>query len=267
MNRKLMSRYLIAIYVIVGTVAIILGIFAFFRDADTWQSVLLNLSTELLGVVLVFFLVNYLFLIEDWNLSERVEKLLDSFDHAENPSLDKRFFSSFPDSIRTELNQELKEAEDVLLLGVSFGKTLDQHKGLLQNKLQKGDKVRWVIINPNSPACAMTATRQYLGDKEDVWAYKVKNGTLKRLIEFQANSNGNMEVRLIDFPLANGGIYINPTSNKGKFFVWYYGFKTTDANRPKFVVRPTDIDWYSLFQEEAERIWEFAIPVPSDFFG
>ncbi len=261
MNRKLKSRYLIAIYVIVALAAVILAGFAFSRDADAWQSVLLNLSTELLGVVLVFFLVNYLFMIDDWNLSERVMQLLESFDRAERPSLEKVFFPSFTDKIRTELNQQLQDAEDILLLGVSFGKTLDQHYRLLERKLQAGHRIRVVTVNPDSPACAMTAARQYREINADFWATRVKNETLGILTKLTASSSGNLEIRLIDFPLANGGIYTNPESSGGVFFVWYYGYKTTEGNRPKFVVRPSDGYWYRHYQEELQQIWNSATPL------
>ena len=55
MDRRQKTRYLIAIYVIVILIAVIFVIFAFLRDADTLQSLFLNLSTELLGVAFIFF--------------------------------------------------------------------------------------------------------------------------------------------------------------------------------------------------------------------
>ena len=48
MNKRQKSRYLFAVYLVVAFIAIILVLIAFQRSSDTWQSFLLNLSTELL---------------------------------------------------------------------------------------------------------------------------------------------------------------------------------------------------------------------------
>ncbi len=71
---------------------------------------------------------------------------------------------------------------------------------------------------------------------------------------------GDLEIRVIVFPLANGGIYIDPNSSKGTYFLWYYSFKTRKGNVPKFIIRSTDEYWYEHFQEEANAIWDYATP-------
>jgi hypothetical protein len=62
MQRKQKIKYLIAIYTIVASLAVIFWILAYFRANDILQATLLNLATELIGVVFIFFIVNYLFL-------------------------------------------------------------------------------------------------------------------------------------------------------------------------------------------------------------
>ena len=82
-SKKQKLRYLLAVYLVVALAAIILGLIAFNQKNVTWQALLLNLSTELLGVVLVFLLVNILFLLGDWDLSDQVKELVQTL---KNPS-------------------------------------------------------------------------------------------------------------------------------------------------------------------------------------
>lgn len=259
MNRKQKTRYLLAIYLVVAFIAVILGLFAFNRDNDTWQSVLLNLSTELLGVVFLFFLVNYLFLIDDWNLSERVEKLITRIESMNSISNRRALLTAFSSELQAELENKLLDSKDLLILGVILGNTLDFHYHVFEEKLIKGDTIRVVTVDPDNPACAMTALRKYREVNLDVWRSQVL-ATLDALQELKRKTSGKLEIRIIDFPLANGGIYIDPTSPTGTYFLWYYSFKTRKGNRPKFVIRPTDEYWYEYFQEEAGAIWACAVP-------
>jgi hypothetical protein len=64
MERKRRTRYLLAVYLIVAGLAIIIALISINYLSGIWQSILLGLAIELLGVVLIFFLVNRLFLLE-----------------------------------------------------------------------------------------------------------------------------------------------------------------------------------------------------------
>ncbi|MCP4423301.1 MAG: hypothetical protein GY803_02295, partial [Chloroflexi bacterium] len=88
MNRKQKTRYLWAIYWLILLVAVILGLLGFTlgdREGRNWGEILLSLSTELLGVFVVFALVNYFLIGDDWDLSERVRKLLNKLELSERP--------------------------------------------------------------------------------------------------------------------------------------------------------------------------------------
>ena len=55
------SRHFLAVYLIVILLAIILLLLGILTAEHTWQTVLLNLSTELLGAAIIFILITWLF--------------------------------------------------------------------------------------------------------------------------------------------------------------------------------------------------------------
>ena len=61
MNPKQKRLYLIAVYLIIVISALTLLTLGFDPETDSFQSVFLNLSTELFAVAVVFFLVDFLF--------------------------------------------------------------------------------------------------------------------------------------------------------------------------------------------------------------
>ena len=71
-GKKIKTRYLLATYLVVtalGVICLLLGILRY--PAWSWQQpMLLNLSASLFCVVVVFFLVNRFFLLDEWNTSE-----------------------------------------------------------------------------------------------------------------------------------------------------------------------------------------------------
>lgn len=70
------SRYSLAVYLVVILLAIILLLLGFLTAEHKWQTVWLNLSTELLGAVIIFFLITWLFRLQyDADLSACKKKI------------------------------------------------------------------------------------------------------------------------------------------------------------------------------------------------
>ena len=77
MDKKRRTKYQIAVYGIVGALGIIFVLISLvFRWQDVWQSIWINLGTGLIGVVVLFFLVDRFFLADEWGLSDRIDQLI-----------------------------------------------------------------------------------------------------------------------------------------------------------------------------------------------
>lgn len=92
MDRQRRSRYVLAVYLVVMSLAVILVLIGlFFTESPDWKSVWINLGTGLLGVVVLFFLVQRFFLADEWGLSDRIEQLVRRLELSERPSAEEFF--------------------------------------------------------------------------------------------------------------------------------------------------------------------------------
>lgn len=257
MDKKQKSRYLFAIYVAVALVAIILALIGQISDDNFLQSILLNLSTELFGVVIIFFIVNYFFLSSEWELSEKVEVLTERLASIEQ-AVNRNFLEKISNRQQQELDAKIKESTDLLIVGVALDRTLEEHYASMRRVLERGGKIRIILESPiaTNPAIQMTLERRFREVSLRSWIDRIKENlsTIKKLKE---ETEGDLQVRLTNYHLSRGVISIDKNSTEGLLLVWLYSFKVEAENQPKFILYFKD-KWYFHFLQEAEKIWKHA---------
>ncbi|EKV03935.1 hypothetical protein Lepto7375DRAFT_6255 [Leptolyngbya sp. PCC 7375] len=243
MNKRQKARYVFAIYVVVAFVALIFTLVAQNSKDNFWQAILLNLSTELFGVVIIFFIVNYFFLASEWDLSERVEVLTERLESIEQ-AVNRNFLEKLSTRQQQELDYKLRESLNLLIIGVALDRTLNDHYSSMRRLLDKGGKIRVILENPvpDSAAVKMTIKRRLKSITSDGWLGRVRDNlsTLERL---KKETEGNLQVRLTDYHLSRGEILVDANSSEGIFFIWLYSFQVEAENQPKFILYPQD-KWY-----------------------
>lgn len=271
MDRRQKTRYLLAIYSIVAFVAVILGFIAFNRGNDTWQAMLLNLSTELLGVVFVFILVNYFFLIGDWNLSERIKSFLDRLEQ-ERPSAND--FFQRPLSI----DHEVQNADHIDMCGVTLTSTINRQVSNLRERLQAGADIRILVVDPDSRALDMSGARSDTGEAsyyrhrlestfQDI-EYLLKSWKREQKQPNVSSKAGSFSVRLIPFAPSFSILAFDVNRPDSRVFVEIYPHKSPDRS-PQFILdRQRDGDWHRFFVDQFEKMWKDARPwLPEDDSG
>lgn len=87
MEKQRRSRYVLAVYLVVLSLAVTLILAGLFlTENPDWKSVWINMGPGLLGVVVLFFLVQRFFLADEWGLSDRIEPLVKRMELSERPS-------------------------------------------------------------------------------------------------------------------------------------------------------------------------------------
>lgn len=259
MDKKRRIRYRLAIYLVVASLAAIFLLIGINNATGTWQSVLLNLSTELLGVVLLFFIVNYLFLMDDWSLSERIEKLVSKLEMAERPSA-KDFFSETP-----KIDPYIAEAKKIDLCGVSLTSTINKQLTRLRERLQEGANVRLLVVNPNSLAVQMSTLRSEEDDIE--YFQKRMDSTFKDIdylfrnlrdykLDGDDSQKGTLEVRLLSYAPSFGLSSFEIGSSNKLLFVELYPHHAGYGSPPHFKLTPqNDGDWFEYFSNQFDVMW------------
>ena len=173
------------------------------------------------------------------------------------------FFIELTNQQQSYLDERVRDCSDLLLIGNSLSRTLDQYYDVLEAKLKKGHKIRVVMGNPEGLAIDMTVTRKYRPVNTDVWRKQVRSA-LDELAHLKQNLAPEMtellEIRTIDYNLSHGSIMIDLNKSDGLLFLWYHSFKTRKHSRPKYLLDKNDGYWYSYFTEEANAIWESSKP-------
>lgn len=175
----------------------------------------------------------------------------------------KLFHQKLPEKLENEISKNILRSSNLIMIGVSLENSIYRYYQDFESKLKKGDSIKIILVNPDNPACSMAATRQIRPINEDTQRIRILHAidALKKLKE---STSGDLEIRVIDDPLSYGGIVIDPETSHGLIFIWYYRYKTSQDNRPKIVLYPTNDYWYSLYKEEILAIWDNSKSIKSN---
>ena len=252
MNRKQKSRYLLAVYLVVTVIAILLSYVAFNRTTDTWQAMLLNLATELLGVVFVFFLVNYFFLIDDWSLSEQVQALIARLSMNQTPSA-RDFFLAEPHLS----DQDFAAAQTIYLSGFTLYRTTREYISVLTERLQDGAQLRVMVVDLDSEGMIEQIVAMSLASSPDQWRSTIR--TTQNFLNAAAQNPenlGQIEVGYLPFAPSFGLQLFDPDEPQGYGYVEIYHHKTVERNATFRLSAADDPEWYSFFRQQYDLLWQ-----------
>jgi hypothetical protein len=246
---------------VVAFLAIIIVVIAYLQQPGFWKSLLLNLSTEFLGVVFVFLLVNLIFVVDDWNLSEKVTKLITKLEH---PSA-KDFFVKSPS--HHDLQENIQSSKEIILSGVTLTGTINRNFSSLREKLFEGTDIRILIIGQLSEVLATTANRSESGSVD--YYQKRLDSTLKELEYLHENwfdkkkdekVIGNFSLKFLPYPPCFGILGFNPGRNDSVLFIEIYPHHSGYEAPPNFfLTKEKDGVWYDYFINQFEEMWNRGI--------
>ena len=149
MTKKQKSRYFLAIYLLVFTISIIFALIGIYiiDPESIFQSMLIGLATELLGVVLIFFLVDRLFAIEDVQYMERIEKLLERIasKHSDKGLADRFLKSEFTPEV---FHDQLSKSTEAFFWGVTLTRSIPILEHAIEQGLKNNSHIKFLLIEP-----------------------------------------------------------------------------------------------------------------------
>ncbi|MGB3219951.1 MAG: hypothetical protein WBD79_21340 [Anaerolineae bacterium] len=165
-------------------------------------------------------------------------------------SLDDFFREEFPPSYKSDL----ETAEELWLVGVSLHRTVTSNYPLLERKLQRGHRLRVLLVHPDGAGLEMAVARGYtrrdLEKKRQEILY-----VLDLLCDLRQAAPGRVEVRTIQHPLAYGALAANPDTGAGVLYLEHYCFRVTTESMPRYLLRVQDGRWYDFFKTELKALW------------
>ena len=269
MERKTKSRLLVGGLIVFSALITIYTYWVFLKSenqAQDWQAFLLNVSTELIGALIVFFFFNLFFFLDDWDLSERVQNLLNRLER-ERPKAGK-FFQKMPD-----IGAQIQEADGIDLCGVSLTSTISRQLTELRNGLAMGKPVRILIVDPRTTAVEMANARS---ESQDIGYYKKRlDASLsdiaylwqKREELVEEDKARSLQVRLMPYAPSFGIQIFHQARSKGQMNVEIYPHHGGHGMPPVFALEESDDHlWYQYFLNQFEDMWSYAEEWTPDLF-
>lgn len=162
---------------------------------------------------------------------------------------------SFPDE---QLRNSILKSKEMLIMSADLNITILRNYPTFIEKLQKGNTIRVLLINPESAACDMAASLHYApmstNDKQHII-----NRSLLLCRELKQKTGGKIEVRLANHLLSFGAFMFDAKTPDGAIYLWLLTYKSRHSGIPKMVFNPKDGYWYDFFRDEIKTIWDNAI--------
>jgi hypothetical protein len=161
------------------------------------------------------------------------------------------------------LDDDLRAADDIRLVGVTLSRTVRDLVGVLDRRLRTGAVLRIVVIDPDSSA-PVEAVARTLGVTSPEF-YRPRVASTMDILSALATlpgTAGRIEVRLLPFVPTFGMYLIDPSSAQGRIYVELYQHRSLEPN-PCFALHADrDARWYRFFVQQFDILWDSARPVP-----
>lgn len=186
----------------------------------------------------------------------RLEELLDKIDRSVEPF----FLSDHPARIK----QDVEAARELWMVGVTLNRTVKEgfaSYSILEEKLRKGHSIRVMLIHPEGAAAEVVSGRYIVPARRDIARTSANiHETLDILCSLCKIGPGKIEIRTIQSALTYGAFAVNPNGKNAVLYLEHYPFRTVSSSQPKFVLRPSDGEWFDLFRKELHALWEAGTP-------
>jgi len=177
---------------------------------------------------------------------------------------------SFESDKNTEIIENLKNSNEVLLIGINLRKTTIQYYENFIKIAKRGGYVKAVIAHPEKINICDLCDRfergrvtpaQYLSAFDQTILQFCNIRKINEEIGIDVNA---VELRAINF-IPSFSLYIFPKAKGGAFaYVEIFAYKSPDGSIPKFKVsKLKNPVWYDHFLSQFNKIWDDAEPIKS----
>jgi hypothetical protein len=146
--------------------------------------------------------------------------------------------------------EAVEETAALFVTGTARNSFLNGNFELLKKKLLAGNHVRFLLVDPDSPAVAIAAERYYAERSPDSVRDRIRH-SLRLLAELKA-IGGDLSVRVTTHSLS-----VIVIATDAGLFAEYFAYQSPGT--PKFVLQRGDSE-YDRFLGEAEALWRNAKP-------
>lgn len=185
---------------------------------------------------------------------EQIKNALLRIENISSPS--QAFFDDEFD--RQALSVQIRKSRKACLWGMTLWRTVPLLTESIEDGLESGLEIRFLLIKPHSNAAKMAALRTTHGQVNKIDTELSANLAHLQNIAKQ-RLRGKLEIRVIDY-LAPWTIYaFDPHLPEGQMIVRLTPFRAIGRKRPNFrLSAKEDKKWFQYFSSQFETVWEEA---------
>lgn len=251
-NRK---KYLQSVYIIIMLIGVVFIIISVTTENEYLESLFQNFSTELLGVVFIFLLINYFLINDEWQLTEQVKKLIEQNEndkqiYAEDFFSQNNIFSKIEESVYDDV-------KSIKVAGYSLTRLTRQNTGFFSRLIEKGVDFEFIILDYTDKNVINQISKRTSDNlTKDLWKTRLKDAhSMIIAIRNSLNAKGKVDARFIPYVQGFGIMFINRFDDNNDCFVTMYPHKS-GAMEPAFRINNrTDPYWYNFFKDQYEIFW------------
>lgn len=159
-----------------------------------------------------------------------------------------KLFPDFP----ADLVNLRESSDDIFLVGVDLGRTIETSFGAFERNLRRGAKIRILLTDPMADDSAVDARCQ--ASRPDVADLRNEiRHSLRKLERLKSVTGGDLEARTTRAALKFGLNYINVGKASAQLYVQLYSFRLPGESRPMLRLTAADGEWFECFRYQAEE--------------
>jgi len=260
MNKNIYERYINTVYALFICIAIIIIFISIAYTPETIRPILLSIATELLGVAVVFYLVNRVFGLGEKESTQKIDQLTIQVEELlerlqDSTSALKRVSREFTESER--LTRLIEQAKDIRLVGYNFKGFLSSFHEPLSHSIENGAHLRIIIVDPSGKAGELIrkASSSFEFFRDVAGSLEV---VMSIMAEHQEQTDGKIEVALLDWIPSCGITIIDPNKPNGylKISIYPPDHDSPVQSRPHLLLNPlVDSIGYEKYIQQYELLW------------
>ena len=261
-NKQQHQKFKIAVYITILSFAFVFLVISFIVRDDFMRNLLMNIGTDLLGVTLLFFIVNKFFGLDtEDSFSERLEVLIGILERRVNILNDRDEGSK-----KYQLATILQTAQDLDVIGWNLPNLLQEFYEPIIKRVQAGVTVRILIIDPTSLARDLIYQNTVMYDFDSLTQRAIKYIQIiqDRLKADSRKTKGTFEFRVINW-IPSCSVTIankNLPSGSAKVDVYslHYRIPAREGGLNFVLQRSEHPQWFEYYVNQFEKAWERGTP-------
>lgn len=165
------------------------------------------------------------------------------------------FIKEFPGNIV----DDMRKAKELWLFGYNLTRTIVTHMKLIDEKVERGEKVKILLLDPKGAALTYANRTLYYSVADEQHRLWIEN-TLNNLNKVAQTNKSSIEARIIDFPLPWHANAMDIMTPNGKIYLRVYEYRVKTEG-PKIALTVKDEYWYKYYRDQMLAFWNDAKPI------